>query len=74
MIVPKTATLTAVTIIVFGVFPSHTIRSGARADFGKLLRITRYGSSILESVSDSQRIIEMDNPSIMTRKKERSVS
>jgi hypothetical protein len=36
-------------IIVFEVAPSHTIRRGASADFGRLFSTTRYGSSISDS-------------------------
>jgi hypothetical protein len=49
MMLPKIATDIPATIIVFGVAPSQTIKSGARADFGRLLRTTRNGSVISKS-------------------------
>ena len=42
---PNTATDTAATMIVFMLLPSHTMRRGARADFGRLFKSTRNGSS-----------------------------
>ena len=43
---PKIATDMAVMIIVFMLLPSHTIKIGAIADFGRLFKITKYGSKI----------------------------
>ena len=48
MIAPKIATEIPATIIVFMPVPSQTMKSGARADFGRELRITRYGSETSE--------------------------
>ena len=48
-IVPKIATDMAVTIIAFALLPSQTMSIGASADLGRLLRTTRYGSSMSDS-------------------------
>ena len=42
---PNTATDTAATTMVRMLLPSHTIKRGARADFGRLFNRTRKGSS-----------------------------
>ena len=55
MMEPKTAMETAATIIVRMLLPSHTISTGARADFGRLLSMTRHGSRIFASVSHFHR-------------------
>ena len=44
-IAPKTATDTAATIIVLTSLPSHTMRTGASADFGRLFHSTKQGSN-----------------------------
>ena len=57
MMVPNTATETAVTIMAFGLLPSHTISIGASADFGRLFNTIRNGSSIFERTGLNHSII-----------------
>ena len=52
---PKIATDMAVMIMVFMLLPSHTIKIGAIADFGRLFKITKYGSKISLNVVFHQR-------------------
>ena len=46
---PNNATDIPATMIVVGVAPSHTIKRGARADFGRLFNTTRKGSVISDN-------------------------
>ena len=74
MMLPKMATDIPATIIVLGVAPSHTIRSGARADFGRLFSTTRNGSVISNSFLLNQRSVAIRILKMVTRTKLTSVS
>src|SRR5699024_9850055 len=71
---PKIATDMPATMMVVFVAPSHTIRRGARADFGRLFKTTRYGSRISESLLLNQRATAARILTKVTRKKLASVS
>lgn len=57
------------TMMVVRVAPSHTMRSGARADFGRLFRTTRYGSRISESFLLNHRSTAVRILKTITRRK-----
>ena len=61
-------------MIVFMLLPSHTMSSGARADFGRLFNMTRYGSRIFASRLLDQSATAPKIPIHVTRKKLKSVS
>ena len=61
-------------IIVLIPVPNHTMNKGARADFGRLFRITQYGSKIAESLSEYQSQVATSKLIMNTRKKLRMVS
>ena len=71
---PKTATEMEATMIVRMLLPSQTMRIGARADFGRLLSMTRYGSRISERFRLDQRRTAPSSPQRMTSVKLISVS
>ena len=56
-------------MMVVRVAPSHTMRSGARADFGRLFRTTRYGSRISESFLLNHRSTAVRILKTITRRK-----
>ena len=61
-------------MMVFIPVPSHTMRRGARADFGRLFSTTMYGSSISDSFGHSQRTTAIRILMAMTRRKLTRVS
>ena len=71
---PKIATDMAVMIMVFILFPSHTIKMGAIADLGRLFKITKYGSRISLNVVFHHRSIAIRRLIAATRKKLPKVS
>jgi len=71
---PKTATEIPATIMVLLPVPSHTMISGASADFGKELSITRYGSVILLKVLKDNSNIAIKILSMFTIRKLSNVS
>ena len=71
---PKIATDIPATMIVVRVAPSHTIKRGASADFGRLFKTTRNGSNISESFGLNHKRIVTRRLHKMTRKKLTSVS
>ena len=73
-ILPKTAMEMAVIMIVFILFPSQTIRIGARADFGRLFKTTRYGSMILAAVGNHHKIVAISTENKVISAKLTSVS
>lgn len=52
MMAPKMATEIPATMMVLMPVPSHTIRSGARADLGRLFNTTRYGSRTSDNLGE----------------------
>ena len=60
--------------MVFIFAPSHTINTGASADFGRLFNITRYGSKIPDSLVFHQSIIAIPIPNTKIKKKLKKVS
>ena len=70
----KIATDMAVMIMVFMLLPSHTIKIGAIADFGRLFKITKYGSKISLNVVFHQRSMAIRRLMEATRKKLPNVS
>ena len=74
MIQPNMATLIPAMIIVFVPVPSQTIKSGARADLGKLFNITKVGSIISDKVFENHKRLATTIPIIITRKKLKIVS
>ena len=71
---PKIATDIPATIIVVCVAPSQTISKGARADFGKLLRTTRKGSTIADKLGLNHKRITKRRLRTVTKKKLKRVS
>lgn len=71
---PKIETEIPVTMMVLVLAPSQTIRSGARADFGRLFKMTKYGSSILDRMGKRQSRIADSKDNVMTNKKLKKVS
>ena len=69
MIAPNIATDMPATIIVVVPVPSQTMMSGAKADFGKLFKITRYGSNIFESVGECHSMVANSILNTNTHKK-----
>ena len=74
IMLPKTATDMPATMMVQEPLPSHTIRSGASADFGRLLRTTSQGSSISETVGKIHRRVAVRKLMPMTSRKLTNVS
>ena len=74
MMEPNRATDMPATIMVFVPVPSHTINSGARADFGRLFKITRYGSKISESFVEYHSSVALIKLMRNTKRKLRRVS
>ena len=71
---PNTATdIPAMTIVLVPV-PSHTMMSGANADFGRLFRMTNDGSKISANGFENHKIDDIKTVKNMTRKKLRIVS
>lgn len=60
--------------MVFMLLPSHTIKIGAIADFGRLFKITKYGSKISLNVVFHQRSMAIRRLIEATRKKLPNVS
>ena len=54
--------------------PSHTMRRGAKADFGRLFNTTRKGSVISKSFLLNQRSVAMNILKMVTRRKLSNVS
>ncbi len=71
---PKMATEAPATIIVGVPVPSHTIKRGASADFGRLFKMTRYGSMTSEMPEEYQSRVAAAMPIRITKKKLISVS
>ena len=71
---PKTATDMPATIIVREPLPNHTIRRGASADLGRLLRTTSQGSNISETVGKIHRRVAVRKLMLMTSRKLTNVS
>ena len=69
MIQPKIATEIPAIIIVFVPVPSHTMKSGARADLGRLFKMTKVGSIISESVLENHKKLAITMPIKITSKK-----
>ena len=69
IIQPKIATEIPATIIVVVPVPSHTINNGARADLGRLFKITRYGSITKERVLENHKAVAVARLIRITRKK-----
>lgn len=61
-------------MMVFAPVPSHTIKSGARADLGRLLSTTRYGSKISDSFGEYHNNVEQTRLNRITRRKLTMVS
>lgn len=57
------------TTMVRSLAPSHTIRRGASADFGRLFSTTRHGSRIRAIRREHQRSTAVPTPRITTKKK-----
>ena len=73
-ILPKTARDMAVMMMVFMLLPSHTMKMGAMADFGRLFRMTKYGSRISLKVWFHQSSTAMRMVKTATRRKLPKVS
>ena len=71
---PNMATDIPATMMVVGVAPSHTMRRGASADFGRLFRTTRYGSRISERLRLHQSSTAARMPMAVTSRKLTMVS
>ncbi len=71
---PKMATDIPATMMVRCLAPSHTMRRGARADFGRLFRTTRYGSSTFARRGQLHSKTEIPSPARTTKAKLRRVS
>lgn len=69
MMEPNTATEIPATTMVRLPVPSHTIKRGASADFGRLFKTTRYGSRISEMPSEYQSRVAVSMPKKNTSKK-----
>ena len=74
MTVPKIARETAQTMIVFMLLPSHTIKIGARAVFGRLFNVIRKGSITAAKDLFHHKRIDSPIPAIKTMKKLKKVS
>ena len=74
MMEPKTATEIPATMMVVIPVPNQTINNGARADFGKLFKITRYGSKTSDNFVEYHNAVDTIRLIIHTRKKLRKVS
>ena len=71
---PNMATETAATIMVFTLLPSHTMRTGASADLGRLFKSTIYGSAILKTIRNRHINIAHSMPAAITMEKHMRVS
>ena len=71
---PKRATETAAVTMVVVLFPSHTIKSGAKADLGRLFKRTKNGSKTLAAEGLAQRRRAQTRPAAVQTAKLISVS
>ena len=74
MMVPKMAREIAQTMMVFILFPSHTIKMGAKAVFGRLFNVIRKGSKIFAIYLFHHKSMERPIPITKTIKKLKNVS
>ncbi len=71
---PNRATEIPATMMVPVPVPSQTINRGARADFGRLFRMTRYGSIISDRLLEYHKMVAARMLMNITRKKLTRVS